>query len=79
MASIQTKTGGVRIFSGAIVVTSITAIRASFDAIEDEINNFLNGEGTVDEPKKMIVFPPNWVYDATSNFATVLVTYKPVT
>lgn len=77
MASIQT--GGVRFFTGDIITTSITTIRASLDAIQDEINLFLDGAGNVDEPKKMIVFPPEWIYDTTDNIASVLITYKTIT
>lgn len=75
MASIQD--GGIRIFSVELDTASRASIVESQEELEDLVNNFLNGGGTVDEPLKLLV-SSQFTVDETNNTLYVAIQYKRV-
>jgi len=74
MAAIQEK--GIRIFSVPYDVSSTTSIQASHDQMESTINDFLDGDGTIDGPKKSILGDPQFVVDVTNSVLFVFLKYE---
>lgn len=77
MASIQL--GGVRLFAVDLDTSSSTTYNVSLDTLEDVVNSFLEGDGTVTEPRKEIIQPPQYYVDETNSIVSVLITYRAVT
>ena len=77
MASFQL--GGIRLFAVTLDPTTTATYNISLDELEDIVNRFLDGAGTVDEPKKMLTQPPQYYIDETNSVASVLITYSPIT
>lgn len=63
MASSNRGAQGVKVFDTTV-----------FEQLEDEINQFLNGDGTAADPQKQIVFPPAFFFSAGTFYC--LIYYK---
>lgn len=50
--------GGVKTFEAS-----------SREELEDQINIFLSGEGTIEDPRRQIVFPPTFLIDSSTFYA----------
>jgi len=78
MASIQD--GGIRIFSVEYDHSTQATAAYSADQLEDAVNTFLRGAGTIEEPVKELVGSPQlWVEtQGTSDRVFVLIQYRRV-
>lgn len=78
MSTIQD--GGIRIFSVPMDFTTATTMVYAQDSLENEVNSFLQGDGTLDEPLKMIVGDPQlWIETSGAHDRMyVLIQYKRV-
>lgn len=74
MASIQDY--GIRIFSVDLDTSSYATIVQSHEELEDKVNTFLEGQGTVDEPLKELIDSPQFTVDETNNVLYVVIKFR---